>query len=369
MKILFLNTSLKGGAAIAASRIAYSIELHGHHVVYYTLNNVVESNSRPVSRLMIAFKVFIIKLCSRGIQFLSKSSYVSFMWWGCLKAEDINNSDFDIVHLHWVNSGLLSLTEFSKIKKPIIWTVHDMWITTGYRHVLLGDGLNFLERLLLPSRRHLLQSMDSLNLVSPSFWLSNRIKETLGIEAKVIPNPVSDAVVSCSAERCVQENNKVLFLHNSREFHKGFDLLERALQIVANHQNVELVTIIDKPIEGRDFKVTKVKYLDKESDVLALIRSVKLVAVPSRVDNYPNVCLEAIRCKIPVVGFDIGGVGEIVEHNATGYIAEPFSVEDFAKGIKLLLDDKIELKFPEEINNPNQIGRMYVELYESCKHA
>ena len=39
----------------------------------------------------------------------------------------INSSDYDVVNLHWVNGEMLSVKDISKIKKPIVWTLHDMW--------------------------------------------------------------------------------------------------------------------------------------------------------------------------------------------------------------------------------------------------
>ncbi|AXY02113.1 hypothetical protein D1115_14125 [Vibrio alfacsensis] len=51
----------------------------------------------------------------------------------------INGSDFDIVHLHWVNAGLLSVEDIQKIEKPIVWTLHDSWAFTGGCH-LIADG-------------------------------------------------------------------------------------------------------------------------------------------------------------------------------------------------------------------------------------
>ena len=36
----------------------------------------------------------------------------------------------DVIHLHWINQGMLSLTDIRRIiqsGKPIVWTMHDMW--------------------------------------------------------------------------------------------------------------------------------------------------------------------------------------------------------------------------------------------------
>ena len=46
----------------------------------------------------------------------------------------INNSDADIVHLHWVQGEMISIYDISKIKKPVVWTLHDMWAFCGAEH-------------------------------------------------------------------------------------------------------------------------------------------------------------------------------------------------------------------------------------------
>lgn len=43
----------------------------------------------------------------------------------------------DVIHLHWINQGMLSLRNIEKILasgKPVVWTMHDMWPCTGICH-------------------------------------------------------------------------------------------------------------------------------------------------------------------------------------------------------------------------------------------
>lgn len=43
----------------------------------------------------------------------------------------------DIIHLHWINQGFLSLRDIERLvkqNKPIVWTMHDMWPCTGICH-------------------------------------------------------------------------------------------------------------------------------------------------------------------------------------------------------------------------------------------
>ena len=47
----------------------------------------------------------------------------------------INNSECDIVHLHWINDEMISIEDIGKIKKPVILTLHDMWPFCGTEHI------------------------------------------------------------------------------------------------------------------------------------------------------------------------------------------------------------------------------------------
>ena len=46
----------------------------------------------------------------------------------------------DIIHLHWINWGFLSIQEISKIHKPIVWTFRDPWPFTGGCHLPYVHG-------------------------------------------------------------------------------------------------------------------------------------------------------------------------------------------------------------------------------------
>jgi len=369
MKILFLNTSKKGGAANAADRISNSLSFFGHEVFFLTQNDFLDhGETKLITSGLKRTKILLAKIICRLPQFFFKKSYVSTMLFGTLSVDQINNSDFDIIHLNWVNSGFVSINQIKMINKPMIWTIHDMWITTGLRHVILENTkLNIIERVLLSRNRKILNNLKNLHLVSPSRWLGEKINKRYDLPLSIIPNPVStDASVSSGLKK---EKSQILFLHTSKDFHKGYDLLELALKEVALTHNIELVTILKNIKKDINFAVKEIDYITDETKLLDLISSVKMVVVPSRVDNYPNICLESLKCKVPVVAFSIGGIPEIISHNKTGYLARPFDVSDFANGINMILEDKIKLEFFENFENSFEIGKMYNNIYEKViKH-
>ena len=69
--------------------------------------------------------------------------------------------------------------------------------------------------------------------------------------------------------------------------------------------------------------------------------SANVTVVPSREDNMPLTAMEAQSCGRPVVGFAIGGLPDIVSHEKTGYLAEPFVVNDLAHGLISAIGDSL----------------------------
>jgi glycosyltransferase involved in cell wall biosynthesis len=58
---------------------------------------------------------------------------------------------------------------------------------------------------------------------------------------------------------------------------------------------------------------------------------------PSVQENLPNTVMEALACGTPCVGFKIGGMPDLIEHQLNGYLASPFDIDDFVAGIKWVL--------------------------------
>ena len=61
---------------------------------------------------------------------------------------------------------------------------------------------------------------------------------------------------------------------------------------------------------------------------------------PSLEENLPNTIMEAMACGTACVGFEVGGIPEMIEHQVTGYVAQAFDPADLAKGIQWSLNNK-----------------------------
>ncbi len=61
-----------------------------------------------------------------------------------------------------------------------------------------------------------------------------------------------------------------------------------------------------------------------------------LLMTPRWIEAFGNVAIEALACGVPVIAYDRGGPGEIVEDGKTGFLVTPDSVEELVNAIKKL---------------------------------
>ena len=85
--------------------------------------------------------------------------------------------------------------------------------------------------------------------------------------------------------------------------------------------------------------VYPVNYLSNEAEIAELYNAVDLFVTPSLQDNLPNTIVEARACGTPCVGFDVGGIPEMIHHKQDGYVADYCDSIDFAEGISWCLNE------------------------------
>jgi glycosyltransferase involved in cell wall biosynthesis len=79
--------------------------------------------------------------------------------------------------------------------------------------------------------------------------------------------------------------------------------------------------------------------LNDEQSLAFAYAAADVFVAPSRQDNFPNTVLEALASGTPCVGFRVGGLPDQIEHQQTGYLAEPYDIQDLARGIDWVLSD------------------------------
>ena len=141
MKILIVNTSdIQGGAARAAYRLHRSLLNAGidSQMLVQKKSSDDYTVIGPISKIEKAFSFLRPQLDQLPVKFYKNRTKTLFSpsWIGSKKIiQKINETDPDIVHLHWICGGMIKIEDLLKIKKPIVWSLHDNWAFTGGCHI------------------------------------------------------------------------------------------------------------------------------------------------------------------------------------------------------------------------------------------
>ena len=279
----------------------------------------------------------------------------------------LNAFNPDLVHLHWICNQFLSLEEISRIRQPVVWTMHDAWAMTGGCHVpgnclayqnacgncpLLRAGCeDDLSRRFHQRKAEAYAGLD-LSLVAPSQWLADCVKSSslLGErQVTVIPNGLDvslyrpvDKLAARQMLGLPPDKTVLLFggMSCTRDSNKGFDLLSEALHRVEDPNWLQQVHLLifgageeERPIGDLPCPVQHLGYLTDDISLVLAYSAADAMIVPSRQEAFGLTAAEALACGTPVVCFRTTGLIDIVDHRLNGYLAEPFDVDDLARGM------------------------------------
>ena len=94
--------------------------------------------------------------------------------------------------------------------------------------------------------------------------------------------------------------------------------------------------------------------------------------MPSRLEAFGQVALEAGSCALPCVSFRNTGVEDVINHNNDGYLADYLNIESLTRGINLLNKESIHSKMSKNIREKivkefsyENISKKYKDIYET----
>ena len=395
MKIVILNTSERtGGAAVAAGRLGKALKQAGIQV-----DKLVRDDTW-LNRFRFYWERLIIFLCNH----LNRKNLfaVSIANTGTDLSGNPSVKEADIIHLHWINQGFLSLKDIEalvKLNKPIVWTMHDMWPCTSICHhardcekfqtgcescfFLKSKGKDLSTSVF--DKKLSLYKDANITFVGCSRWLSGRAKKSYLLQDKTvlsIPNPIDTEVYHPIGQGTAREllglpSEKKLLLFgalNVTDKRKGIDYLIAALRKIEK-PDVGLVVFgqVKDDIRGLfPVPIHSMGYLSDESKIVALYNAVDIFITSSLEENLPNTIMESMACGTPCVGFEIGGIPEMIDHKINGYVTNYKDANDLSNGIQWVLEHgdrqalsdacvkKVQENYTEEVG-----AKKYLELYKS----
>lgn len=411
MKVAIINTKQSGGgAAVAANRLHQALRAEGVDSTLVVAEGNGGENVTPLSKNFVGKIKHKINFIWERVRIwmanhLSRKNLFAVSTACCgtdiTKLPEIKEAD--IIHLHWINQGMLSLKNIEQLVatgKPVVITPHDMWYATSICHhagecdkykfrcnnclYLQTPSDNDLSAKVWDKKDNLYKS--NVTFIAISKWMSTRLKEsalTQNNEQELICN-VMDANIfhPCSKYNSRQRlgilpNEKVLLFGAAKlnDPIKGADMLFSAIE--ENGLKDKLLLLLFGAIKNDDEFLQRIpcRYIyvgpiSSNEDLVQLYSAADVVVVPSHYESLSLVIAEAMACGTPALSFDNAGQATLIDHKVNGYLAHYPSTEDFAQGINWLLqhiDDNMRNSAIAKISrimSPQTVATQHIELYK-----
>lgn len=408
MKILHINYHHKqGGASVACNRLIEA--LNKNNINSKLLVNDKQNKDKAVlSQFKSIYGLYFHKIKKflsiyvkriLGANDIYKDSISLF---SSNLSQKINNSEFDIINLHWVCNEMISLKEIKEIHKPVVWTLVDMWPFAGSTHYTENNFYKFSNKKFDENKMFNIQNWvlnrkikyfsKDIVVICISNWLAKLAKESYifkNNKIHIIPCTIDVNYWKPMGKKFAKETlnldvNKKYFLFSAfngiKDKRKGFDLMMKALAklnldkkkftviILGNADDLDKINELYK----FDFKIFDQNF-NNDKDLLKIIYSAcDILIMPSRLEAFGQVALEAGSCALPCVSFKNTGVEDIINHKDDGYLAEYLDIEDLTKGINLLNEESINSKMSKNIRKKiikdfsyDNISQKYKDVYET----
>ena len=421
------NNDIVGGASRAAYRIHRCLEDNkSDYLVNSSMKVVKKYSSDPTVTCLQNNSYFWKRLQPRISRFL-KSNFkttnqsarnIAYPSTGLLKQINNDKSLKKIIHLHWLGDNTISIEEVGKLKDPVFWTLHDQWPFCGAEHYthppINKNGIqinDFRYRQSYSSKSRILSEKGfdinkwtwerkkkswkrPINIVATSSWLFECVKKSSLMNnwpIHLIPYPINTKkwkpINKFQAKNIlnIDTNKKVILfgaIGGTKDPRKGSHILEEALKIFRDSffEHIEdkiQILIFGEESNKQYMNNLPVDFLGSFSDDLSLriiYSASDVMVVPSIQEAFGQTASEAHACGTPVAAFKIGGLIDIVSHQETGFLADPYDPKSLAYGINWILEDEERIKKlslqsrlkAKKYWDSEIIAKKYIDAYRSA---
>jgi len=388
MRIAVFSTFAgRGGAPAAMRRLVRGLRARGHEVDIFSLAqtpedpDVVAVTRLPLSPQAVDLVGALQDIAEEEVAGPNRTdlsnTFFSLPLAGYRLVDLSSLQGYDAINIHWVAQFLSigALLELAALRRPLLFTLHDMQPFTGGCHYSAGcrkfetdcvrcpqltEDLLGLPAVMLSAKRGLAR-FDNVAAVAPSRWMRDCAAGS-GVFAPARCHHVDNAVesgvfrpIEKAAARAAlgiaPDVRTILFgADNNLEKRKGFDHLIgmlAALKTMSGCRHApssESVTVLNFGLGSLDldasgFPVHQLGQIREDQRMALAYSAADLLVLPSLEDNQPNVMLESMACGTPVVSFAVGGMRETIEDGRTGRLIAPFDVPALAQAVGDLLAD------------------------------
>lgn len=281
----------------------------------------------------------------------------------------------DLIHLHWINDGLLDLRSLQRCSKPIVWTVRDLWPTTGLCHypqgcerqaagcgccpLLPGPHWPWPD----PSHRGYRRKLHALvqapiTYVGISPWVQRQLQAspiTAGRPVEMIWNcideerfqPLNKSEARQALGLDSEQGSVVLAELRSpaSEPWKGFQHLLTILPDLRGHGiRLWLFGAVPPDLEGvLPSDVRLFGRINDDAKLRCLYAAADLFVCPTLEEAFGKTMAEAMACGTPVLAFACSAPADLVEPGLTGALVQPGEASQLLGELQRLLPRAAQL--------------------------
>lgn len=399
-RVIHLSKSTHGGAGIAAYNTHKAINSFiGIESSFVSQNKYrfASTKSNGLLRTLVPLyswlhqKISNIPLIFSFSRTVSRSCNFMPTSWHKL----VNNGDFDIVVVHWVGSGGLSMGDLAKFSIPVIWVLHDMWIFCGTEHVSSEkryiDGykkkkLFDIDRFFWKKKKEILTSISTnITFVAPSSWMYKcaiNSKMLQGLNVSIVNNPIDtifwrESLINRNHKKTREHFSEFVITFGSSSFSylKGAKIFLDALNYLHTLDPKKVIFInyvgkVDQNILSETpFKFKYYGFIEDKEHLKRIYNESDVCIFPSYIESFGQMAAEAALTNTPTIVYSNTGSADFIIHGCNGYLFSDYNSKCLSETIiesltKLNIDTHALCNLSEiyESLTPEFVAKKYYKL-------
>jgi len=256
----------------------------------------------------------------------------------------IKKLKIDVLHLHWINSGFINISDLNKVEIPIVWTMRDAWPFTGGCHMpmncskfqnqcnnceqLQSSSYHDLSYFMYNRKKKIAKKLNNITLVGISPFLQ---KEAMQSDIwnssciEMISNNVDIGEFRHTEKQLSREQLKldrkktiILIANDSGEVWKGHKFLYK-LAINLDNENYQIVSFgAGNPChKGINFG-----FIQSKKHLALIYSAIDVFVFPSTYEPFGKTPFEAASCGAKVVSFKSTGTADFYNEEEWWYLSE-----------------------------------------------
>lgn len=299
----------------------------------------------------------------------------------------------DIIHLHWVPDMVDYPTFFKDVKKPIVWTLHDMLPAIGVAHyesefTKLPIQLEKINKLCIGIKKKSVSKANNLHCVAISEMMKDVCKKSDILNAfpcSLIHNGVDTNIFNIHEVNKLDIINKYSYNHGEIDTkdtvlimfssyyiwdkRKGLDRVINAIESLETEKKIILLVVgssnKNKKVESR-IPIITTGLITNQTELAKLYSISDYFISASYEETYGQTTTEAMACGCPVISTPTGVAPDLIRP-FNGVICNGYDSNDLADGITTALSteydsNKIRQHIIDEYDY-SIIAKQYIELY------